>query len=1263
MSGNFFSNTREGLSQEERWLDTLSPDYMKIDSREIPDFVKFAYELSRHIHYYNSQNVAEGTWEDFFTTDANIYAILISRFDLMGVAYEFGQKRMAVINSESDEEAFENLRQMIGFLDRIISRLLSIRQVFRNTNNYADVEMITAILNNLEDEAITLEAFTNEANRTFSTGEPIRISFTYEKAEDLAAAVSPIFSGQHPAVEVIPTAIPSFIAIFDSLQAKYTRLAQSCTSYVNEEQFTEKQYSPQMGLFIAFLELYGHLRKQINGITKRHLDFYYKDLLGITRLDDQPDTVHLIIEPEPHAHPVTLSPDQLLMAEVKGKENPAYYRIENKQTLSSATIKDLKAVFVSDYPQIISPKRTFWDVNEAQVYKAQLPVLKPGDYLKKKGDLTSWPVMGEDQHGLADSERTMDDAEPGFALASPLFYQADGERSFRIGLHVKSAGIPTLAEYIRNFSGVTGKSRETIVHELFSSAFTLQFSGTEGWEEIKKYNVSARHTDSLVSELEISFTLTASDKIFDLYKEEIHGLTINTNLPVLQVRINNFVEHCPYGFLRSLLLDRVTIHVDVKGFKALKLQNNVGPLSPVAPFQPFGPQPSVGSFLDIKNTNVFNRYLKKFLINIEWLELPRGKGGFMTHYDGYGRSYNNDSFEINISSLNRGIYKPAFDQRQKFPLFASDSDSGELSAFSVIGGVDFRKIDFQSNAQLSDEAEVGDFMFREGAIRLELCSPSDAFGHKLFPQVFPEVILNNARKFRRKLPLPNQPYIPVIKTIEVDFEAEYSENFKEENTTDTNLQIFHLYPFGYQAVFPGVEKKNYFLLPQFPDSCNLYIGLENAEENTELSLLFQIEDSSFQHTLHEPEEIKWSYLEANNWVEFKGHDIISDTTGHFINSGIVRLRLPRQISTNNTILPSGAFWIRVSAEGVATLQTRALIVAVNGVTATRTRKPGQPELPVYRLMPQSIREFERHVKGIQNIWQLFPSFGGKSSESEEKYYVRVSERLRHKGRPKQIRDIIQVILEEFPQIHIVKCFNVENEDFKILPGIDLQIILIPKETNEDGFINEQPKVSLSVLYQVKSFISQLVSPFIRIEIGNAVYEKVKVFCKVVFNSEYGQDYGILKRQFIADINSYISPWLFGSAEEIKLGNRLYKAELLMYLKMKPYVKYITGFSLVHFSSYRDESSDDDIATSTDSAVGRVEFIEGSSPASVLIPSSFHNISVIDEAEYEEPKPAGIGDFFIGEEFHVNADMPSETHKHVHNPDDELFSLIITHNME
>ncbi|MGR9053657.1 MAG: hypothetical protein ACU84J_13510, partial [Gammaproteobacteria bacterium] len=51
---------------------------------------------------------------------------------------------------------------------------------------------------------------------------------------------------------------------------------------------------PHFVLLLAFLKLLAYAREHLNGLTRRHLDFYYRDVLGLRNMPARPDRVNVL---------------------------------------------------------------------------------------------------------------------------------------------------------------------------------------------------------------------------------------------------------------------------------------------------------------------------------------------------------------------------------------------------------------------------------------------------------------------------------------------------------------------------------------------------------------------------------------------------------------------------------------------------------------------------------------------------------------------------------------------------------------------------------------------------------------------------------------------------------------------------------------------------------------------------------------------------------------------------------------------------------
>ena len=103
---------------------------------------------------------------------------------------------------------------------------------------------------------------------------------------------------------------------------------------------------PHFVLFLAFLQLLKLTQGRLNNLTRRHLDFYFQEVLRLEKKQGIPDQVHLIVKASPYTEQIQLPAGILLNAgkDKLGKE--LAYRTDNKTNINHAQIEQLSSVFV-----------------------------------------------------------------------------------------------------------------------------------------------------------------------------------------------------------------------------------------------------------------------------------------------------------------------------------------------------------------------------------------------------------------------------------------------------------------------------------------------------------------------------------------------------------------------------------------------------------------------------------------------------------------------------------------------------------------------------------------------------------------------------------------------------------------------------------------------------------------------------------------------------------------------------------------------------
>ena len=103
---------------------------------------------------------------------------------------------------------------------------------------------------------------------------------------------------------------------------------------------------PHFVLFLAFLQLLKQTQGRLNTLTRRHLDFYFQEVLRLKKKQGIPDHVHIIVEASPYTEQMRLPAGTLLNAgkDKLGKE--LAYSTDSEIIVNHAQIKRFSSVFV-----------------------------------------------------------------------------------------------------------------------------------------------------------------------------------------------------------------------------------------------------------------------------------------------------------------------------------------------------------------------------------------------------------------------------------------------------------------------------------------------------------------------------------------------------------------------------------------------------------------------------------------------------------------------------------------------------------------------------------------------------------------------------------------------------------------------------------------------------------------------------------------------------------------------------------------------------
>lgn len=784
-------------------------------------------------------------------------------------------------------------------------------------------------------------------------------------------------------------------------------------------------------------------------------------------------------------------------------------------------------------------------------------------------------------------------------------------------------------------------------YELYETMFEIKISTQDGWLEIGSYRVKPLNNKIKGDDLGLygfQFDIPLSADIAAIVPCEpaVHGDKWPSGEPCIQFSIKPLSTFFPYSIFRNLILSAVNIDVTVKGVTELVAYNNHGRLDPSKTFVPFGALPTLHSYLILGSEEMAIKHIKDIEINIDWAQLPMGFGGFREHYLGYSHGYTNQSFKANIQVLRDGNWVSG-SQNKRFNLFDTQASSEKPLAHKCLSTSvvnEFKPVT-RGRAELEFDYNLKS---RNGFIKLALTAPQPAFGHQEYPSLLTQTLLTNA-KSKRPVALPNAPYTPTIDKLSLNYHGETVIFLHPLNQTKNlaHHSVTHIHPFGFQQIYPLNESRRQgeqqTLFPRYGYDGNLFIGLVASALADEISLFFQFDEKANLNRSEGGSDIRWSYLVDNHWHAFSERQIISDSTSGFITSGIVTLKLPNTMTANNSVMPSGQYWIRASANRDLSCYGRCLSVSAHGAKVTRQLRSDESGESLKGL--QSWKPMQAIV-GLGQISQLTPSFAGRTFEGERKFKQRVNERLRHKGRAVSPWDYERLILQEFPDVDRVKCFaNLKYCTEGTFPGHILILVRlnVPHcgHTPCDNF-----HASSEMLNRIQKYISGLCSAFVKLDVRNPIYESLQVRCAVKFTQ--GEHPGSAISKLNQELCDFLCPWSergnggFGWALKIQ--------DITAFIRHRPYIKFVTQVSALQIvAGEQGELVNYRLIDSvnakgmTPEASPTEPLIQGSAPWCLLMPFSHHVIDLVDD-EYERvARVTGVDELEVGGNFIVS-DGPS-----------------------
>ncbi len=221
-------------------------------------------------------------------------------------------------------------------------------------------------------------------------------------------------------------------------------------SFFEKEIDPNQSTDPHYALFLAFLQNYLLAQADLNGLTKKHLDFFYRDVLRLKEKAAEADQAYLILQLAKQVGEHLLPKNSEFKAGKDDIGKEVLFKNQSEQVFNKTEVASLKAIYRDPNGRLYrSPI-----ANSADGIGAE--IIHPDG---------RWNPFGRPKSFFPNSDRNS--AILGFAVASPTLALAEGTRKITLTLCLKSQ--PGLLERLKSLH--------------LNSTFRFLLSGEKEWIE------------------------------------------------------------------------------------------------------------------------------------------------------------------------------------------------------------------------------------------------------------------------------------------------------------------------------------------------------------------------------------------------------------------------------------------------------------------------------------------------------------------------------------------------------------------------------------------------------------------------------------------------------------------------------------------------------------------------------------------------------------------------------------------------------------
>jgi hypothetical protein len=435
----------------------LDPAYAPVNERGVAHSLVFARSYAALLKYFDSTNAAVGDWRPFFHSDVSALLAVPAIEDIEEYTSNT-QPWFDYLNEMENQFKTTELKDRFGYLYASVASLArrlddlkhalpgdaplrgTLQNLIRTQLAPAFARLIAYYSGHRAHSGERRRADGTDPGRT---GRQLRLGIECKpclgSVEDWSndQAWAAYASGIAQDASVYGAPVPSvfvrinhcsthtlFKSVFDQFLKVYARVVGEAKQAFNDSLTTNDTHEPHYALLLAFLRLFEYARSSVNTLTKRHLDFYYRVILGLKEKGAEPGHVHLLAELAKQTGSRDFKPGELFKAGKDESGKDAFFANSIDFVANRATVTARKTLYRHGGECVGGSM-----LHQGRLYAS--PATDSDDGLG--APLTSvdgsWhPFFNKVYTDGALTEIRMPKAEIGFAVASHYLLMAEGNR-------------------------------------------------------------------------------------------------------------------------------------------------------------------------------------------------------------------------------------------------------------------------------------------------------------------------------------------------------------------------------------------------------------------------------------------------------------------------------------------------------------------------------------------------------------------------------------------------------------------------------------------------------------------------------------------------------------------------------------------------------------------------------------------------------------------------------------------------------------------